>query len=73
MNEVLHLGCSQLSGDIMGEAMYVGLYLSLGEICTLGAQTMLWGGQIFALLGLGPAEPWQNFLLPGGSREPEGG
>ena len=31
------------------------------------------GGQIFVLLGMGLAEPWINFLLPGGSRDPEGG
>ena len=53
--------------------MHVGAYLAWDGFCTAGTQTMLGGGQIFALLGLGPAEPWQNFLLPGGSREPEGG
>ncbi len=49
------------------------------DLTELGMDFVLWGpkhvrgGHIFALLGLGPAEPWQKFLLPGGSREPEGG
>ncbi len=72
MNEVPYLGCLQLSWDIMGEAMHVATYLDWESFCTLGTQTC-WGVRIFALLGLGPAEPWQNFLLPGGSRGPEGG
>ncbi len=73
MNEVPYLGCLQLSWDIMGEAMHVVcLPGGLGELCTLGTQTC-WGVRKISLLGLGPAEPWQNFLLPGGSRGPEGG
>ncbi len=70
MNEVLHLGYHKLSGDIMGEAMYV----MIGMICTVGGPDVLGGPEFFALLGLGPAKPWQNFLLStGDSWELEGG
>ncbi len=72
MNEVLHLGCSQLSGDNMGEAVYVVADRAWERFVLWGPRRVR-GVRFFALLGLGPAEPWQNFLLPGGSREPEGG
>ncbi len=44
--------------SIMGEAMYV----RSGMFCPVGVQTC-WGTRFFALLGLGPVEPWQNFPL----------
>ncbi len=38
------------------------MYVRSGMFCPVGVQTC-WGTRFFALLGLGPAEPWQNFSL----------
>ncbi len=72
MNEVSHLGCHQLSGDDMGEAVHVVPY-HIWDGFVLWGPRRVRGVRFFALLGLGPAEPCQNFFLPGGSREPDGG
>ncbi len=49
MNEVQHLGYHQLSGDIMGEAMYV----MIGMLCPVGGPDVL-GDLIFCAAGPRP-------------------